>query len=110
MELWGEVRQNEKRGINLLNDLPIGFGLIADTAPFGIIAEGLPVGGSGIAARMREDVDECFAFEGFFGGRPVSRRREYSLKCERCGHFPSPVRAPECRWLGRRRSDRWHVG
>jgi len=71
MELWGEVRQNEKRGINFLNDLPIGFGLIADTAPFGIIAEGFPVGGGGIAAGMFEDVDESFAFEGFVGGCPV---------------------------------------
>ena len=68
---WGEVCQNEKGGVNLLNELSIGFGLIAYTLPFGIITEGLPIGGGGIAVRMREDVDESFAFERFVGGRPV---------------------------------------
>jgi hypothetical protein len=38
---------------------------------FGIVAEGLPVGGRGIAAGMRKNVDESFALEWFVGGRPI---------------------------------------
>ena len=66
-----KVREDKKRGINFLDQLAIGLGLVAYTLPFRIIAEGLPVGGGGFATRMREDVHEGFAFEGFVGRRPV---------------------------------------
>src|SRR3981189_499006 len=80
-KIWGEVRQNEISRINLLNQLTVGFGLVANTLPFGIVTEGLPVGGRGLSARMREDVDESFAFQRFVGGRPV-RHVFYSMLLE----------------------------
>src|SRR5258708_33373371 len=80
-KIWGEVRQDEISRINLLNQLTVGFGLIANTLPFGIVTEGLPVGGCGLSARMREDVDESFAFQRFVGGRPV-RHVFYSMLLE----------------------------
>ncbi len=67
----GEVGQNEKRGIDFLDDLAVCFGFIAHALPFGIVAERLPVGGGGVAAGMGEDVDESLALHRFVAGRPV---------------------------------------
>ncbi len=58
-------------GIDFLDQLAVGFGFIAHALPFGIIAEGLPVGGGGFPAGMRDDVDESLALQRFVGGRPV---------------------------------------
>src|SRR6266478_1073287 len=70
-ELGRKVGHCEKGGIDFFDDLAAGFGLVADALPLGVIAEGLPVGGGGFAARMGDDVDERFALEGIVGGRPV---------------------------------------
>ncbi len=70
-QLGGKVRHHQKRGIDLLDEFPIGFGLVADALPFGIVAKGLPVGGSGFATGMRQDVNEGLALKRFVGGRPV---------------------------------------
>ena len=80
----GEVGQDHKRGINFLHQLAVGFGLVAYTLPFGIVSEGLPVGGRGIAAGMRKKVDESFALEGFVGGRPIGHVL-YSVLLEELG-------------------------
>src|SRR6266568_7307128 len=70
-EPWGEVGHREKGGIHLLDELAIGFGLVARALPFGVVTESLPVGSGGIAARMRENVDESSAFERLVGRRPI---------------------------------------
>src|SRR6266850_663135 len=86
-ELCGEVRQNEKGGIDLLDELAIGFGLVADALPFGIVAEGLPVGRGSLAAGMGKDVDEGFPFLGIVGGRPVGHVFHAVFLEEFCGVF-----------------------
>jgi hypothetical protein len=45
---------------------------LLDGLPFGVVAEGFPVGGGGFAARVGDDVEESFAFERVVGGNPVS--------------------------------------
>src|SRR5712664_1572646 len=70
-ELWGKVRHHKKRGINLLDEFAIGFRLVTDALPFGVVLEGFPVGCGGFAAGMRQDVNEGLALERFVGGRPV---------------------------------------
>src|SRR5260370_4819770 len=52
-ELCAEVRQNEKGGINLLDNLAIAFGLSPHPFPFRSVPPTLPVGGGGITAGMR---------------------------------------------------------
>src|SRR5260370_34241713 len=71
-ELWRKVRHHEKRGIDLLDEFAVGFRLVTDALPFGIVLEGFPVGCGGFAAGMRQDVNEGLALERFVGGRPVS--------------------------------------
>jgi hypothetical protein len=40
-ETWREVRGDEKSGFNFLDELAVGFGLVAHALPFRIVAEGL---------------------------------------------------------------------
>ncbi len=87
-ERRGEIGQCEKGGVNLFYQFSIGFGLIADALPFGIVAEGFPVGGGGIAAGMSEDVEERFAFEGFVERRPVRHVSDSMFLEEAHGMFP----------------------
>jgi len=61
-EFRREVGHHEKRGIYLLDEFAVRFGLVADALPFGIVLEDFPVGGGRLAARMRKDVDEGLAF------------------------------------------------
>jgi hypothetical protein len=55
----------------MVDEFPVGFGLVADGLPFGVVAEGLPIGGGGFPTGMFEDVDEGFAFEWIVGRSPV---------------------------------------
>jgi hypothetical protein len=90
-ETWREVRGDEKSGFNFLHELAVGFGLVAHALPFRIVAEGLPVGSGGIAARMREEVDERLAFERFVGRRPVGNILNSMLLEELHGVFAKPA-------------------
>src|SRR5437879_10765806 len=70
-ERRAKIRHYQKRGIHLLHDLPVLFGLVPNALPFRIFAESFPVGGGGFAARMRQDVNQRLVLERFIGRRPV---------------------------------------
>src|SRR5437899_7398067 len=91
-EFWREVRHHQERRIDLLDDFPIGFGLVADALPLRIVAKGLPVGGSRFAARMRQDVNEGLAFKGFVRRRPVRHVLDSVLLKEFDGVFAEPAK------------------
>jgi hypothetical protein len=55
----------------MVDELAICLGFVADGLPFGVDAEGLPVGGGGFTAGMLKDVNESFAFKGIIGRGPV---------------------------------------
>jgi hypothetical protein len=71
MEGRGEVGEGEEGGVDFFDELAVGFGLVADADPIGIVAEGFPVGGGGFAAGMGEDIDESLAFERIVRGSPI---------------------------------------
>src|SRR6266851_795273 len=83
-QLGGEVGHHEIGGVNFVDKLAVGFRFVAHGLPFGIVAEGLPIGGGGFAAGMRQDIHEGLALEGFVGGRPV-RDVFYSVLFEEFG-------------------------
>jgi hypothetical protein len=60
-EWWGEVGQRHEGGIDFFHDFAVGFGGIANLFPLGIVLEGFPVSSGGVAAGVRDDVDERFA-------------------------------------------------
>ena len=55
----------------MVDEFPVGLGLVAHGLPFGVLAEGLPIGGGGFPTGMLEDVDEGFAFERIVGRGPI---------------------------------------
>src|SRR5258708_4954888 len=86
-KFWREVRHHHESRIDLLHEFPIGFGLVANALPLGIIAKGLPVGSSGFTAGMRQDINKGFALKGFVGGRPVRHVFDSVLLEEFCSVF-----------------------
>lgn len=55
----------------MLDEFPVDLGLVTHGLPFGVVAEGLPIGGGGFPTGMLEDVDEGFAFERIVGRGPI---------------------------------------
>lgn len=70
-ELRREVRQPEKGGVYAFNQFAIGFGRLLHGLPFGILAEGVPIGGGGLAAWVRRDIEEGPVPEGLIDRRPI---------------------------------------
>src|SRR5260370_27386238 len=86
-KFWREVRHHHESRIDLLHEFPIGFGLVANALPLGIIAKGVPVGSSGFTGGMRQDINKGFALKGFVGGRPVRHVFDSVLLEEFCSVF-----------------------
>src|SRR5665213_3991106 len=59
-------------GLHLFDDLTIGLGGLGYLLPLGILAEGVPVFGGGLAAGMGQDVDQFVVFERRVFGSPVT--------------------------------------
>lgn len=71
MQLGRELSEREEGGVDFVDERGVSLGFGFDALPFWIIAEGLPVGGSGFARRMLEHVDQRVSLLRIVGGQPV---------------------------------------